>query len=362
MTPSVRRVARVPMRILRWLRDSAWHTGVAVPLLALLRKAWPGTTVEADFDLVLVTPRSRDGGWILDAICRELGQRQDGLRVCYRTADQPLPSARAYFFSHYMYFFQHLSLARMMRGFRSYVFATHLEADKHGISDRAVARLLGYSHGVICMNQGLRQSFLRLGVTGAKLHVAIGGADPQTFLPHARSPQGVIGFCSAFYPRKSPELITQIVRRMPWRNFVLVGKGWHECPGFGEILALDNFRYVEPAYQAYRDYYAQMTVFVTPSRLEGGPIPLLEAMMSNVVPVASRTGFAPDIIRHGENGFLFEQDATVDQVCELIDRAYSLGSDVSSTARPYSWDAFARQVGVIMGLPGANGGAEPRDA
>lgn len=328
-----------------------------MPLLAVLRRAWPARAGEPAFDLVLVTPRGDDSGWILDAICREIGQRQPHLKLCYCGTDQALPPARKYFFSHYMYFFQHLSLARMLQGRQSYVFATHLEPAKHGMSDAAVARLLAYSDGVLCMNSGLQQTLRDLGVPAEKLHVAVGGADPGLFKPHARSGTGLVGFCSAYYPRKSPDLIAQIVRRMPWRNFLLVGKGWNAYPGFEELLALDNFRYVEPDYRDYPAHYAAMSVLVSPSQLEGGPIPLLEAMMSNVVPVASRTGFAPDVIVHGRNGFLFDLPGDAADVCGLIDRAFDLEADVSSTVQPYSWDCFARRVGVLMGVaPEADSG------
>ena len=37
-------------------------------------------------------------------------------------------------------------------------------------------------------------------------------------------------------------------------------------------------------------------------------------MMSNCVPVASKTGFCPDIINHGQNGFLFDINAGYKEV------------------------------------------------
>jgi glycosyltransferase involved in cell wall biosynthesis len=105
-----------------------------------------------------------------------------------------------------------------------------------------------------------------------------------------------------------------------------------------------NFEYVETEYEMYPRYYRQMTVFVSVSFLEGGPIPLLEAMMGNVVPVASRTGFAADVIQHGKNGYLFDPHAPIEEVCELIEAAFSLTTDVRSTVLRYSWEAFAREV------------------
>lgn len=355
---AIRQVRRLPKRLLRTVRYLLWHTGLAVPLLAILSKLWPAQRQEPDLDVLFVTPRSSEGGWILEAICREVGQRLGGLKIGYWPTDQPLPPARMYFFSHYMFYFQHLSLARMLRNRPSYVFATHLEPTKHGLSNRAVAKLLGYSEGVICMNRQLEREFGRLGVPPEKLHVAIGGSDPCLHLPHARAASGSVGFCSAYYPRKSPELMVNIVRRMPWRNFLLIGKGWSAYSGFKEFLKLPNFRYVEPEYRDYPRYYSEMTVFVSPSQLEGGPIPLLESMMSNAVPVASRTGFAPDVISHGTNGFLFDVPGDAASICEMIDRAFELDCDVSRTVQQYSWDCFAYRICSIMGL-GSLGGYFP---
>jgi glycosyltransferase involved in cell wall biosynthesis len=84
--------------------------------------------------------------------------------------------------------------------------------------------------------------------------------------------------------------------------------------------------------------------------LEGGPIPLLETMMCNAVPVASRTGFAPDLIRHGENGFLFDVEAGASTIAPLIDSAFALDdTDVRATVLDYSWDRFAQRI-LTLGL------------
>jgi glycosyltransferase involved in cell wall biosynthesis len=80
------------------------------------------------------------------------------------------------------------------------------------------------------------------------------------------------------------------------------------------------------------------------SNLEGGPIPLIEAMMSNAIPVASRTGFAPDLIRHGENGFIFDLNASAEEISQLIEAAFALPGDVRSTVERYDWQSFSSSV------------------
>ena len=335
----------------RSLRLSFYGSGLVQRFLRWLGRRLPGAGRTApSIEVVFVTAPLHAQGWILDAICREIAQRLPNTVVRMCPAGTELPLARRYFFSHYMYYIQALSpLSPVYRG-RSFVFATHLEPSKHGIDNHTLARLLDGSDGIICMNLALSRELAALGVAPDRLNVEVGAADPRLYQPHTRQPDGKVGFCSAFYERKSPDLILEIVRRLPHRKFVLLGRSWQKYKRFTELLSLPNFEYVEANYTDYPRYYAQMSVFVSASDLEGGPIPLLEAMMSNAVPVASTTGFAPDIIKHGRNGFLFPVGAAADTARPWIEEAFALRCDVHDTVRHCSWDDFATRVGARMGL------------
>lgn len=66
-------------------------------------------------------------------------------------------------------------------------------------------------------------------------------------------------------------------------------------------------------------WYARATVFVLPSRFEGFPNVLLEAMAAGCACVASDCLTGPsDLIRHGENGLLLPMGATADDWVETI--------------------------------------------
>ncbi len=52
--------------------------------------------------------------------------------------------------------------------------------------------------------------------------------------------------------------------------------------------------------------FAATDVMLLPSRREGLPLAVVEAMLSNVAVIAARTAGVPEIITHGENGLLFE--------------------------------------------------------
>jgi glycosyltransferase involved in cell wall biosynthesis len=173
------------------------------------------------------------------------------------------------------------------------------------------------------------------------------GADPDLFTTHARG-KGVVGMCSGYQERKQPELMHRIIAAMPHRQFILLGRWWQRYARFEELCRLPNFQYWERPYSDYPKFYSSIDVFVSPSRLEGGPVPLLEAMMSNCVPVASRTGFAPDLIRHGENGFLFETDVPTSHVAALIDAAFDITADVRRTVEDYTWERTAGEVRQLL--------------
>jgi glycosyltransferase involved in cell wall biosynthesis len=128
------------------------------------------------------------------------------------------------------------------------------------------------------------------------------------------------------------------------RQFLLLGKNWNRYALFEEMKALENFAYKSVPYREYPDIYSAFDVFLSISSLEGGPIPLIEAMMSNAVPVASRTGFAPDLIEHGENGFLFDTDASPAAIAELIEQAFNLSTDIRKTVESYDWDNFSAAI------------------
>ena len=302
----------------------------------------------AELDLLLVVSE-RNRGWVLETICREIAAHHPGMAALHYGLDG-LPRAGAYFFSHYSLFDACVRRNPLLLLRRTLVFFTHPSHDPS--KARRVARRLGRASAVVSMSTVHARTLVADGVPSQKVHVVLPGSDPERFLPHRRDGGGAVGFCSAYYPRKEPDRIAAIVRALPGRRFLLVGKRWPEWDGFAALVGEPNFAYIEPEYEDYPRYYAAMDVFVSPSRLEGGPIPLLEAMMANVVPVCSRTGFAPDLLDHGRNGFLFDVDAPVEAVCDLVEQAYRLDGDVRATVQDRTWERFSAEIRSIAEAKG----------
>jgi glycosyltransferase involved in cell wall biosynthesis len=280
--------------------------------------------------------------WILHGICREI-EHHSRLRCAFHPwpGDTLPPPARAAFVSHYSLFPSLLKADPSLWSVPTLVLYTH--PDDHGVPEDELFWALRQATAVVTICTMFREHVISRGVRPDRAAAVLGGADPAIFLPHRRG-SGVVGFCSAYYPRKGPDRVLAVARALPHRRILLVGRHWDDYPRWTELRALPNLSYVEAEYAEYPALYRQMDVFVSPSMLEGGPIPLLEAMMSNAVPVASRTGFAPDLVRHGDNGFLFDVDAPSDTVSALVERAFTLRADVSATVAHLSWARFTREL------------------
>jgi len=94
-------------------------------------------------------------------------------------------------------------------------------------------------------------------------------------------------------------------------------------------------------------------IFVLPSRSEALSNSLLEAMACGCCPVASRVGGNTELVRHGENGMLFDAGA-VDQLSQTLETLLDLrvlrqqlSRRARETAEQFSMAASVRRMEEI---------------
>ncbi|MBW4538640.1 MAG: glycosyltransferase family 4 protein [Myxacorys chilensis ATA2-1-KO14] len=342
MTPRENFLFNVPFTQV-WFR---LKHGVPQKLSALRKQAFhrlQWAVTPARYDLVFVICEGNKG-WILDALCKEIATYFPG-KCHFHYSEAFLPPAKAYFFSHYSLYPSGLAQNPQIAQAKLLVFYTHKKSI--GMSESALIAALNQATTTIFVNSRSCNELRAAGLEPAKSTYILQAADPDLFQPHERV-NGAVGFCTAYYERKDPDRIFEIIKAMPHRQFILLGRNWQQYDRFEELRNLANFKYVEAPYRDYPMYYAQMDVFVSPSRLEGGPIPVIEAMMCNIFPVVSNTGHNPDLINSGENGFIFDTDASIDTICELIDRAFTMTTNVRKTVEHLSWKNFSLAVQALL--------------
>jgi glycosyltransferase involved in cell wall biosynthesis len=123
----------------------------------------------------------------------------------------------------------------------------------------------------------------------------------------------VILFVGKFIPRKRPLDLLQAFEGLPSSKLqawlVFVGDGSLK-PALTGYVQEHNLRRV--AFAGFKNqselapFYAMADVFVLPSEHDPSPKALNEAMnFSLPVVTTDRLGTAPDLVRHGENGFVY---------------------------------------------------------
>jgi glycosyltransferase involved in cell wall biosynthesis len=188
----------------------------------------------------------------------------------------------------------------------------------------------------IATSSEVYEECLARGLEPARVHSIPNGVDTHVFAPAAsqteksflRKRLGLVDrptscFVGTLDTRKNVDGILRIWlaarRKLDSGQLILVG------PRPRDGTATEN-RYYEGLLDFIRDHHLQdevvlagaqsdvasylrcSDVFLFPSRREGMPNVLLEAMSSGLACIASRAAGASDLLHHGENGFLFDVD------------------------------------------------------
>lgn len=134
-----------------------------------------------------------------------------------------------------------------------------------------------------------------------------------------------------FCPEKAPETMLDIFHRVhavnPDARYLIAGTA---MTGEGEMGAMVRERGLEKAVHllgVQSDVSALLScadIFLLPSRIEGFPNAVMEAMAARLPVVVSKVGGIPDLVRHGQDGFLHEThdvDGMSQSVLDLMDDA-----------------------------------------
>jgi len=196
----------------------------------------------------------------------------------------------------------------------------------------------------------------------APIHVIPNGVDVERFRPpdaaersQARSALGiddertVAVFVGHEYERKGLPLVIEGLRRAAGVTLVVVGGSpdmiRHAESEARELGVADRVRFVGTHDDPVPFLWAADTL-VLPSAYEANALVLLEALACGLPVVATRVGFAPDLVRDGENGHLVDRNgASVGDRLDELGRSdlTALRAAARATAEQYSWREIARR-------------------
>ena len=187
--------------------------------------------------------------------------------------------------------------------------ATHLIAISKETRAYAMS-LYGYNENDISIvNHGVSLTFSTLLTNDEKYREKVKRAIPVDKL--------IIGFVGSIEKRKGHDLLLRAISIMPEscrRRVHVIFVGSSKDGKTNEwLLQQIEMNHAAPwvslfPYQDPKIFYKLFDIFVLPSRLEGYPLVVVEAMLSGCCCVRSNTEGASEQIEHGVDGMIFENE------------------------------------------------------
>jgi glycosyltransferase involved in cell wall biosynthesis len=181
----------------------------------------------------------------------------------------------------------------------------HIEAN------RAHDKLIDFN---IVANDEVRKHLIDLGEAENRVKIVHHGIDVEEFkpaptprIPRANGEPLTFGFLGRLSEEKRPEYVVEMARRFPEFRFVIAGAGVLRDrleASIREARAASRVQLVGSVPSA-QEFYNSVDAILLPSRIEGLPLVLLEAMAFEKPVVAARVGMIGEVIESGRNGFTF---------------------------------------------------------
>ena len=222
---------------------------------------------------------------------------------------------------------------------------------------------------VVVLGDVSRREALRAGVCPQRLALIPNGVDTRQFTPARRQPlPGRIVCVGRLVPVKGFDVLLDALARLP-----------ADCPGWTLEFAGDGPERDRLAARAAElglgsrvtfcglqqdvaPLLARAALFVLPSRYEGMPNALLEAMASGCAVIATRVGAVADMLQHDRNGLLVppgDADALARQLHRLLcapQEACRLGNAAAATAgETYALEHVAARYARLYAEVAASG-------
>jgi glycosyltransferase involved in cell wall biosynthesis len=184
--------------------------------------------------------------------------------------------------------------------------------------------------------------------------------------PHAPQPRGerpaVVGFAGRFTPEKGADVFLRaaslVARVVPEAHFVVIGDGRlrRELEALAGDLGLleESVRFLGFRDDA-ADLIAGLDILAVPSRSDGTPLVVGEAMTARVPVVASRVGGLPDQVTHRRTGLLVDPEdpeGLATALASLLlapDEARQLGEAGRAYAARFSHAALVDRMQEVYG-------------
>jgi len=213
-------------------------------------------------------------------------------------------------------------------------------------------RLIAQLDAVIAISTDIRDELLGYGVPEDKVALIPNGVDTQQFRPASDEaekralraqlgwPDGpILLFAGGVIPRKQPHLLVEAMfeLRRRGKSFTLVLAGPLQEVAYIERIreiacagGVSNHLIMPGFVSDVAPMYRAADLFSLPSRNEGMPNALAEAMASGLPSIATDISGSRDLVESHHNGFLLPTDMLVEDLAAVIDHYLDHPNDLVS--------------------------------
>lgn len=252
-------------------------------------------------------------GWAIETVGRLWFTRQDLARVTFTKADAAAISD-ALFAEYDLIWYGYSSLYRRHPcDPAKAVIAVHDPAELFSEDPQWKGQpalgsdkqsLFSAARAVVVISKEMEEVLAGAGVTARRI--------PTCSTIPARSPSVIPG-------NDAPSLLAvgRIYRRKNFEQFQRIASKAASTLRVSSYLKGDHFPLSEQHYISLLDRHS---IYLCTSYQEGGPLPVMDAMRRGAVVLSTPVGQVPEIIQHGVNGFICNEDA------EFLEIIQTLGS------------------------------------
>lgn len=221
----------------------------------------------------------------------------------------------------------HLTNAHILAGVVGQLTGAPVLYTNHGrrldSEDVEVHRLTGTHVAVVC--KYTETHAIGLGIRPDHVHLIPNGVDVDVFHPGddrqgpLRKEFGIptnaplVGFVGRLSREKGPETFLRsmllVHQAVPEMRVVMVGTGPMEpnVQAFIRNFQMDDYVHLAGLRKDMPELMRELDLFVSSSHSEASPLAMMEAMATGLPVVGTRVGGVPDLILHGESGYLVDR-------------------------------------------------------
>lgn len=223
--------------------------------------------------------------------------------------------------------------------------------------DSRKAEEIALADKIVVLSTFAKQTYIEAGVPPEKLAIIAPGSDLTEYSqnePPKSEREFHYLFVGSLTREKGVDLLVSAFKNInvPGKTLTLVGANLGGLPELNDLPNIKLAGYLFP--DALRDAYVRADVVVLPSRLDGFGLVVAEAMATGTPVILSSAVGAKDLVKHGENGWIFESEnaAALAKLMEISyqerNRLAQMGACARDTvAGEYTWEAYRVRIGLF---------------